>query len=224
MEFITSLFEPIVTLLEVILTFLYNGLKTVGLGNYGIAIIVLTIIIKTIFYPLTVKQVKSMKAMQKIQPKMKKIQEKYKQDPKRMQEEMGNLYRNEGVNPMAGCLPLLAQMPILMAMFYALQNIHYEAGNSAFLWVTDLSVPDHLYILPLLSALTTFLVQYQTSSTTPGSGTQKKIMNTIMPLFIGYISINFAAGLVLYWVTNNVMQMIQQFIIDKKEGVKPVKN
>lgn len=224
MEFIHLLFDPIVTALEFILTFLYNGLKIVNLGNYGLAIIVLTVIIKVLLYPLTVKQVKSMKAMQRMQPKMKKLQTKYKGDPKKLQEEMGKLYSAEGVNPMAGCLPVLAQMPILMAMFYALQNIHYEAGQSSFLWIADLSSPDHLYILPILSALTTFLVQYQTSSTTPGNGAQKKIMNTVMPLFIGYISMNFAAGLVLYWVMNNVMQLIQQYFIDKKEGVKPIKD
>lgn len=212
-----SIFDPIVHLLEAILGILHSILASVGIESYGITIIVLTIIIKTLFYPLTVKQVKSMKAMQLLQPKMKKIQEKYKSDPKRLQAEMGNLYREHGVNPLAGCLPLLAQMPILMAMFYALQNIHY-VGNPGFLWLPDLSHPDPLYILPVVSAITTYIVQKQTQTESSGvAAMQMKIMSIAMPLFIGYISIHFAAGLVIYWVVNNVMQIFQQWWMYRNE-------
>ena len=119
MDFLSSIFNPLVQALEFILGFIHDIFSVAGIESYGIAIIVLTVIIKMIFYPLTVKQVKSMKAMQELQPKMKKLQEKYKNDPKRLQLEMGNLYKTAGVNPLAGCLPLLVQMPCLMGMCYA---------------------------------------------------------------------------------------------------------
>lgn len=220
MEFISSVFEPIVHLLEYILGMFHDVLSTVGIESYGVAIIVLTIIIKTVFYPLTVKQVKSMRAMQQLQPQMKKLQEKYKGDPKRLQQEMGQLYRTAGVNPMAGCLPLLAQMPILMAMFYALQSIDY-GGDPTFLWIANLSAPDPMYILPVLSALSTFVVQKQ-STAASGSDQmqmQMKIMSIVMPLFIGWISLNFAAGLVIYWIVNNVMQILQQWWMYRHEDI-----
>lgn len=224
MEIISSIFEPIIFALEFVLGIFHDVLSTVGIESYGVAIIILTIIIKTVFYPLTVKQVKSMRAMQELQPQMKKLQEKYKGDPKRLQQEMGQLYRTAGVNPMAGCLPLLAQMPFLMAMFYALQRIDY-GGDPTFLWIANLSNPDPLYILPILSAISTFVVQKQS---TAASGTaqnqmQMKIMSVVMPLFIGYISLNFAAGLVIYWIVNNVMQILQQWWMYRNDDMSSKK-
>lgn len=224
MDFISSIFNPIVQLLEFILGIFHDFLSTVGLESYGVAIIVLTIIIKMAFYPLTVKQVKSMKAMQELQPKMKKLQDKFKNDPKRLQQEMGMLYKNAGVNPLAGCLPLLAQMPILMAMFYALQSIDY-GGDPAFLWIMNLSNPDPYYILPVLSAISTYVVQKQTSSasSSPQMQMQMKIMSVVMPLFIGWISCNFAAGLVIYWIVNNIMQILQQWWMYRHEDTSAKK-
>ena len=171
--------------------------------------ILLTILIKLVTYPLTVKQVKSMKAMQDIQPKMKKIQEKYKHDPQMLQQKTGELFREAGVNPLAGCLPLLVQMPILMGMYYALFNFTFPSAEAAaFFWLPSMSEPDPYYILPVLSAATTFLQQKMTSSEMTG---QMKIMMTVMPLFIGWISLTFPSGLVLYWVTMNVVQIAQQW-------------
>lgn len=158
MDFLSSIFNPLVEALEFVLGFLHDIFSLAGIESYGVAIIVLTIIIKMIFYPLTVKQVKSMKAMQELQPKMKKLQDKYKNDPKRLQQEMGALYRNAGVNPLAGCLPLLVQMPFLMGMFYALQSLDY-GGDPTFLWIENLSNPDPFYILPVLSAVSTYVLQ-----------------------------------------------------------------
>ncbi len=220
MEFISSVFEPIIQLLEFILGVFHDVLSTVGIESYGIAIIILTVIIKTIFYPLTVKQVKSMKAMQVLQPKMKALQEKFKSDPKRLQQEMGKLYKDAGVNPMAGCLPLLAQMPFLMAMFYALQRIDY-GGDPSFLWIANLSHPDPLYILPILSAISTFVVQKQSTANSGSAQTQMqmKIMAVVMPLFIGWISLKFAAGLVIYWIVNNLMQILQQWWMYRHEDI-----
>lgn len=206
--FFGSLLSPIENVLRLVLETLYSITDAAGFGSYGIAIILLTVIIKMLLYPLTVKQVKSMKAMQALSPKMKKLQEKYKDNPQMLQQKLGELYQKAGVNPLAGCLPMLVQMPILMGMYYALYNFHFEDGKDVFLWLPSLSQPDPLYILPLLSALTTFLMQRQTTAEiTP----QMKIMMAVMPIFIGGISINFPSGLVLYWVTMNIVQIAQQW-------------
>ena len=209
MEFFSSLLSPIEDLLHFVLQALYGITSAVGLDSYGAAIILLTILIKMILYPLTVKQVKSMKAMQELSPKMKKIQEKYKDNPQVLQQKIAALYKESGVNPLAGCLPLLVQMPILMGMYYALFNFTYPSAEAAqFLWLPTMSEPDPLYILPVLSALTTFLQQKQT---TTEMNQQMKIMMTVMPLFIGWISLSFPSGLVLYWVTMNLVQIAQQW-------------
>ena len=165
MGFFGSLFQPIEDLLGFVLQLLFNLTDITGFGSYGMAIILLTIIIKMLLYPLTVKQVKSMKAMQELSPKMKKLQEKYKDNPQLMQQKLGELYKDAGVNPLAGCLPLLVQMPILMGMYYALYNFQYPSEEAAaFLWLPSMSNPDPLYILPILSAFTTWLQQKMTTT------------------------------------------------------------
>jgi YidC/Oxa1 family membrane protein insertase len=180
-----------------------------------------------ILYPLTVKQVKSTKAMQELQPKMKDIQAHYKNNPQLMQQKISELYKSAGVNPLAGCLPLLIQMPILMGMYYSLFNFEYPSAAAAqFLWIPSLSSPDPYYILPVLSAASTFFVQ---KMTTTEMNAQMKIMMTAMPIFIGWISLNFAAGLVLYWVAMNAVQMVQQWwmyrgIDEKEEKSKSAKS
>ena len=222
MGFFSTLFSPIETLLRFVLETLYAITSSAGFVSYGWAIILLTIIVKMALYPLTVKQVKSMKAMQELSPKMKKIQEKYKDNPQVMQQKIGALYKDAGVNPLAGCLPLLIQMPILMGMYYSLYNFSYPTPESAyFLWMNSMSEADPLYILPVLSALTTFLQQKMT--TTDSNNPQMKMMMFIMPLFIGWISINFPSGLVLYWVTMNIVQIIQQWWMYRGDNTAPKK-
>ena len=221
MGFFGSLFQPIEDLLGFVLQLLFNLTDITGFGSYGMAIILLTIIIKMLLYPLTVKQVKSMKAMQELSPKMKKLQEKYKDNPQLMQQKLGELYKDAGVNPLAGCLPLLVQMPILMGMYYALYNFQYPSEEAAaFLWLPSMSNPDPLYILPILSAFTTWLQQ---KMTTTEMNAQMKIMMTVMPLFIGWISLNFPSGLVLYWVTMNIVQIAQQWWMYRGDHKKPGK-
>ena len=216
MEFFSNLLSPIENLLQFVLGGLYNINSMFGLVSYGYAIILLTIIVKFLLYPLTVKQVKSMKAMQEIAPKMKKIQEKYKDNPQVMQQKVAALYKDAGVNPLAGCLPLLVQMPILMGMYYSLYNLEYPSADAAqFLWLPSLSEADPYYILPILNVLTTF---YQTRQTSDMSNPQMKMMMLIMPLFIGFISINFPSGLVLYWVVMNICQILQQWWIYREGG------
>ncbi len=200
--------------LQSILEFFYHISGTIGLENYGLAIILMTIVIKLLLYPLTVKQVKSMKAMQDMQPEMKKLQEKHKKNPEVLQKEMAKLYKESGVNPLAGCLPLVAQMPILMGMFYALRDFNY-VGDPQFLWMSSLSNADPFYILPVLSALTTFIQQKQTSAE---MNQQTKMMMIFMPLFIGWISCTFPSGLVIYWVVSNLMQILQQWWMYRGEN------
>ena len=152
--------------------------------------------------------------MQDMQPEMKKLQEKHKKNPEVLQKEMAKLYKESGVNPLAGCLPLVAQMPILMGMFYALRDFNY-VGDPQFLWMSSLSNADPFYILPVLSALTTFIQQKQTSAE---MNQQTKMMMIFMPLFIGWISCTFPSGLVIYWVVSNLMQILQQWWMYRGEN------
>lgn len=213
--FLMSIFSPITDLFTFILNALYSILVKLGVGNlgYGLAIIILTVIIKVILYPLTKKQFESMKGMQEIAPKMKKLQEKYKDNPQLMQQKMLKLYQDAGVNPMAGCLPMLIQMPILMAMYYTFFSFDYGGVEPSFLWVPSLSQTDPLYILPIIAALTTLIMQ---KISTVEVNQQTKIMMIVFPLFMGFISLNLPAGLVLYWATQNVVQIFQQLLIYRK--------
>ncbi len=145
----------------------------VGFPSYGVAIIIITIIIKAILAPLTVKQIKSMKAMQELQPRMKELQENTK-TTKRLQAEMGAMYKEMGVNPLAGCLPLLVQMPFLIAIFYALQGYPYNPEFEHFLWLPSLGESDPYYILPVLSALSTWLMSRQTGMGATGAADNNK--------------------------------------------------
>lgn len=207
-----ELFDSAILVLQDILNIFYQLTATLGFPSYGLAIILMTFVIKMIMYPLTVKQVKSMKGMQILQPKMKELQTKYKDKPEKLQQEMIKLYKETGVNPMAGCLPLVLQMPIFIIIFYGLRDFTFN-GATSFLWLVDLAQPDPLYILPVLSALTTFYQQKQTSTE---MNQQAKMMLMFMPLFIGYISTTFSSGLVLYWVTMNTVQIVQQWWMSRE--------
>lgn len=207
-------FDYLVELMKSALTFFYNITAKVGFPNYGVAIILLTVVIKMLLYPLTVKQVKSMKAMQEIGPKMKALQEKYKDNKEKLNKEIASLYRDAGVNPLAGCLPLLIQMPFFIAIFFAIKGYTY-VSDPGFLWIASLAQgtsfhdpSDPYYILPALAAFTTYI---STKQTTTDQSQQNKMMLMFMPLFIGYITISFPAGLGLYWVISNVVQIAQQW-------------
>lgn len=195
-------------IVQTVLTYCYNLTVSMGFANYGVAIIVMTVLIKMLLYPLTVKQIRSMKAMSELQPKMKALQEKYKDDKVKLQSEISNLYKVSGVNPLSGCLPLVVQMPILIAIFYAIRDYQY-AGSTTFLWLASLADPDPTYVLPVISAATTFVQSLQTMPDT--SSAQNKMMLYFMPVFIGYISLQFSAGLVLYWIVTNLVQILQQW-------------
>lgn len=197
--------------------------------NYGIAIILVTVLFKAFFWPISQKGMKSMKNMQKLQPKMVKLKEKYKDDPTKMNQEVMNLYKTYKVNPLGGCLPMLLQIPVFFALYKVLlQSI--ELRHAPFmLWITDLSAPDRLYIgfdlpylggLPVLTLLmgaSMFLQQKLTPTT--ADPTQAKIM-MFLPVIFTFMFLNFASGLVLYWFVNNLLSILQQVLINR-EGKKP---
>ncbi|MGA1846116.1 membrane protein insertase YidC [Deferribacter abyssi] len=181
--------------------------------NYGIAIIILTILIKLLTYPLTIKSMTSMKKMQKIQPEIQKIREKFKGDPQKMNAAMMELYKKYGVNPMGGCLPMLIQIPIFFALYKALLVSIELKGSPFFGWITDLSMKDPYYITPVLMGITMFIQQKMTPQA--GDPTQQKIF-LFMPIIFTFLFLNFPSGLVIYWLTNNVLSIIQQYFINKK--------
>lgn len=211
-----NLFEPLTSVFRFIFEVFYDITAMAGIANYGIAIILMTILVKVLLYPLTAKQVRSMKAMQELQPALKKLQKDYKNNPQLLQQKMAELYKESGVNPLAGCLPLLIQMPILMGVYYTLYGYNYT-GDPNFLWLTSLSETDPTYVLPVLSALTTYIQQKQTMTNNGGDNQQMKLMSYMMPLFIGWISLSFPSGLVVYWVTMNICQIIQQWYMFRGE-------
>ena len=209
MEFLSSMVQEFVKVI-------YSLTQAIGFPNYGLAIIIMTVLVKIVLYPLTAKQIASTKAMTAMQPKMKALQEKYKDDKATLNAKLGELYKEEGVNPLAGCLPLIVQMPIMIGIFYGIRDFNY-IGPANFLWMQSIADPDPYYILPILSALTTFIQSKQTMPAGEGSNAaQGKVMLYFMPIFIGYISFKFPAGLVLYWVVMNVMQIAQQAIMTRK--------
>jgi len=180
--------------------------------NYGLTIVLLTVAIKTLFVPLQYKSYKSMKQMQVIQPKVAAVQEKFKDDRDRLNKELIKLYRDHKVNPVGGCLPMVLQMPVFVALF----NILYmtiDLRQAPFgLWITDLSVQDPYYVLPITMGLTMMIQQKITPTTM--DPTQAKIM-MMLPAFMTFLFINFPAGLVLYWLTNNTLTIGQQLVTDR---------
>ncbi|HCG72392.1 MAG TPA: hypothetical protein DE038_03700, partial [Nitrospina sp.] len=170
--------------------------------NYGWSIIFLTIIIKLLFFPLTHKSFKSMKGMTKIQPYVKVIQERNKDDRKQMNEELLELYKKHKVNPVGGCLPMLLQIPVFIALYHAL-FFSIELRGAPFIgWITDLSVADPYYVTPVLMGITMFLQQRMTPSI--GDPMQQKIM-MFLPIVFTFLFVSFPAGLVIYWTVNNML-------------------
>ncbi|MDA8174176.1 MAG: membrane protein insertase YidC [Nitrospiraceae bacterium] len=186
-------------------------------GNYGWAIIVLTIIIRIPFIPLVMKAQKSMAKMQAIQPRMNEIRQKYKKDPQRMQKEMMDLYKKHQVNPMGGCLPMLIQIPVFFALYKVLLVAIELRGAPFALWITDLSQHDPYYVLPIFMGATMFLQQKMTP--TGGDPTQRKMM-MFMPLIFTVMFFKLASGLTLYWSVSNALSIAQQFYVNKKLGVR----
>jgi YidC/Oxa1 family membrane protein insertase len=189
--------------------------------NYGIDIILLTILIKVLFYPLTKKSMASMKKMQDLQPIMAKLKEKYKDDAQRLNQETMNLYKTYKINPVSGCLPMLLQIPVFIALYKGLLVTIELRHAPFFLWINDLSAPEHLWdiavagytipirLLPLLMGISMFVQQKMTPTT--GDPNQQKIM-LLMPVIFTFMFWGFPTGLVIYWLANNVLSIGQQLI------------
>ncbi len=188
--------------------------------NYGVSIIIVTFILKLILFPLTYSSSISMAKMSEIQPEIKRIQRKYKkygpkdlEAKKRMNQEIMELYKKKGINPAGGCLPILLQIPFFWG-FFKLLSVAIEIRHKPFfLWIKDLSQKDPYYILPILMGLTQIVISKMTPST--GSEKNQKLMSYGMSIFFTFIFANFQSGLVLYWLTNNVLQIGQQYIINR---------
>ncbi len=188
--------------------------------NYGLTIVLLTIAIKMLFVPLQYKSYKSMKQMQMIQPKVAAVQEKYKDDRDRLNKELIKLYRDHKVNPVGGCLPMVLQMPVFVALFNILYMTIDLRQAPLGLWITDLSVQDPYYVLPIVMGISMVIQQKITPTTM--DPTQAKIM-LMLPAFMTFLFINFPAGLVLYWLTNNTLTILQQVVTDRfifRKGVE----
>ncbi len=190
-----------------VLKFFYNLL-----GNWGLAIIILTIIIKIIFWYPTQISYKSMKEMKKVQPEMAKLREKFKDDRERLNKEMMDLYRRYKVNPMSGCLPMVIQIPIFFALYKVLLYSIEIRQAPFYWWIHDLSAPDPYYISPILMGASMFVQQWLTPTT--GDPAQAKMM-LMMPVIFTFMFLNFPTGLVIYWLFNNVLSIGQQLYINK---------
>jgi YidC/Oxa1 family membrane protein insertase len=182
-------------------------------GNYGIDIIIISILIKIIFLPLTQISFKSMKEMQKVQPEMNRLKEQFKNDKARLQQEVMLLYKRRKINPMSGCLPMLIQIPVFIALYNALQNGIEMRHAPFFLWITDLSAKDPIYITPLIMGATMVIQQKMTP--TAADPTQAK-MFMLMPVMFTFLFLNFPSGLVIYWLINNVLSIAHQYYLNKK--------
>ncbi len=190
-------------------------------NSYGLSIIIVTILIRLLILPLSIKQIKSSKAMQEIQPKLQELQKKYSSKDantqQKLQQETMELFQRNGVNPLAGCLPIFVQMPVLIAMFHAIRRTT-EISQYNFLWF-ELGSPD--YVLPFLVAGFTFLQQKIMMSTNtaasqnPQMAMQMNLMLYMMPIMIGVMSFFFPAALALYWVTGNIFMVLQTLLINK---------
>jgi len=181
--------------------------------NYGFVIIIITIIIRILFYPLNAKSMKSMKKMQEIQPKIKELRDKYKNDRQKMNEELMSLYKKYGVNPMGGCLPMLIQIPILFA-FFRLLPITVEFRHQPFIfWIKDLTAKDPYYVTPILMGLSMIVQQKMTPTSIDPK--QAQIM-MFMPILFTFLFLNFSSGLVLYWFVSNLLAIGQQHLMNRE--------
>lgn len=192
--------------------------------NWGFAIIILTVLIKIIFYPLTKKSLYSMKQLQKLRPYLQDIQKKYKDNPYQLQRELMNIYKEYKINPFAGCLPTMIQIPIFIGFFLSLRNSIFLRGAPFILWIKDLSLPDTVFrvknfpinILPILMTITSYFQQ----KLTPTTDQSQKSLSVILPLMFLFILYNFPSSLLLYWVTMNICGLIEQYFVSNSIQIK----
>lgn len=185
-------------------------------GSYGLAIIIITVAIRVAVWPLTQAQVKSMRRMQQLQPELKKLQDRYKNDKEKLNQETMRLWRENHANPATGCLPMLVQLPFLWAIYDVLERYHYH-GSTSFIWLQTLAKPDPTFLIPILGGLTTFWQTKISTVATPGqSQSQQMMMTYLMPVFIAWIFWRLPAGVGLYWVVSNFFGIAQQYAANRR--------
>ncbi len=225
-------------------TFLNDNILTpIGIPSYGLAIILLTVLIRLLLYPLTKKQMDSMRQMQEIQPQLKELQDKYGKDREKFSQKQMELYKEHGINPAMGCLPMLLQMPILFGFYYALIGLG-DLLKEPFLWIPDLSfptyslggrsmewlspvTPDHLLshdvwpylVLPVFYILSQVVMQRMSQASQAGGSSSTNSVMMLMPFMFAYITLVVPSGLTLYWITSNLIQIVQQGMITGWDGL-----
>ena len=217
---IYSFLQPVADVISKVIDALYQVTVTIGFPSYALAIILISILLKIILFPLMQKQMKSTMNMQEVQPKLEYLQKKYKNNPEKMNEEVMKLYKEYNINPMAGCLPLLIQMPILIGLFGALRQYNFDPiEHATFFWIPNLAEKDPLFILPILVALTMFLQQKISMSATPSAAENPtmKTMLYVMPAMMLFVCWQMPSGLCLYWAFFSILSIIQQFFMNKKK-------
>jgi YidC/Oxa1 family membrane protein insertase len=216
-----KVFRPLAKIVLVGMNFAHRYI-----ANYGVIIIIFSVLTKLMFYPLTKSSTESMKKMQAVQPKLKALQEKHKNDKDKLNQATMKLYSEEKVNPLAGCLPLLVQSPVFIALYQALNHTIALRGQPFVWWIKDLSQPDAIATLPfalpflgqdlnILPILMSVAMYFQTKFTPNTGGSQMALMNTMLPLFMIFIFYSMPSGLVLYWLINTLMQGYQSWKIHK---------
>lgn len=223
------MFAPITNFFTVIFNFLHDLITKLGVPgdsglSYVLAITLLTVIIRACLLPFNIKSAHSTRKMQEIQPEVKKLQDKYKNDPQKAQTELMKLYKEKDVSMTGGCLPTLLPLPILMALYYVFYNMTAIEGKS-FLWLTDLGAPDPLYILPILAAITTYLPSALMTKATPQAegGMNMGPMNIGMSVFMGYMAMKFDSILVIYWILGGIIQLATTYFINYKPAMEKKK-
>jgi YidC/Oxa1 family membrane protein insertase len=215
-DFFQNIFGPIVNILGAVLLYFHQNL---GIA-WWLSIVILTVIVRSLLFPLTVKQVKSMRAMQDLKPHMDRVRAQFKDNPQRQREEMAKLYQDQGVNPLGGCLPILVQMPVFIGMFYVIRKFggtpgrtppEYESfTHGGILWFQDLAHADPYYILPIISAVTMLAA---TEITSKNVDPQQRWLMRLLPVGFTAFLLNFPAGLFMYWITSNLMTLGQNYVI-----------
>lgn len=222
------MFQKIIDFMANIFNYLHAFIADMGVSDVGLsyvlAIFVFTLIIRLLILPFNIKAAKSTRGMQKIQPELKKIQAKYKDNPEKLNSEMMKLYKDNNVSLTGGCLPTLLPLPILMALYYVFFRIDGINGAS-FLWIKDLGAPDQYYILPILAALSTYVPSYLMSKATPQpeNGMNMSTMNLVMAGMMGFMSLNFKSILVIYWIMGNLIQGIQTYFLNYRPAMNEIK-
>jgi YidC/Oxa1 family membrane protein insertase len=218
-DFFQNLFSPVVSVLGAVLLYFH---QTLG-APWWLAIVLLTVIVRSLLFPLTVKQVRSMRAMQDLKPHMDRVRAQFKDNPQRQREEMAKVYQEQGVNPLGGCLPILVQMPIFIGIFYVIRQFGgYSFGDrtvpaqypsfheGGILWFQNLSVADSTYLLPIISAVTMLAA---TEITAKNIDPQQRWLMRLLPIGFTIFLLNFPAGLFVYWITSNLVTLGQNFVI-----------